>query len=619
MRKMANIVSNVRVTALLCCGTAVLLSACGGGGTSSTTGKMENPALLGTVAVSSVAPIITFSPSVLDFGVVAVGSSSAIKLVTISNTGSANLSFPSDFQVSDSHFTFGGAGNCATNVSYAPGASCTASLVYKPTSTAALTAGMNVTSNASTTPAVLALKAGTASSTPAPIVSFSPAALDFGVVAVGTTSGVKMVTITNTGNANLSFPSDFQVADSRFAFGGAGTCATNINYAPGASCTASLTYKPTSTSAATGTMTVTSNASTTPKVLSLKAGQGSTTTSPYNLYVATTGSDLNAGTSASPFKTISKAATVAKPGYLVHVADGTYRENVVTSTSGTASALITYISDNRWGAKIIAPGTGTTAAWHNKGDYVAIVGFDISGGGAVGINHSGSGDIANNNHVHHIPAAACDGYGGTGIGFDQYNIKSGGTADANLVHDIGPLGTNCFRVQGVYTSIPNVTISNNVIYKVVGYAVTNGHCSYNVKVLNNTMFNNGGTAEGGGVVMTGNTNCTLASKGNVVANNIVYDNVIGLHEEGVSTADVTTYTNNLVYGNKINWGAMRMPHSNDVSADPAFVNYIRTGGGDYRLRSGSAAIGKGSTTYAAPSDFLAKPRGTPVDIGAYEF
>ena len=463
-----------------------------------------------------------------------------------------------------------------------------------------------------------------------PIVTFSPAMMDFGVVAAGTSSAVKVVTITNTGNANLSFPSDFQVADSRFAFGGAGNCATKVNYAPGASCTASLVYKPTSTGAVTGTMSVTSNASTTPTVLTLKAGTTGTTptptptpnpppTSPNNLYVATTGSDSNSGTSAAPFKTISKAATAAKPGYLVHVADGTYRENVVTNTSGTASSYITFISDNKWGAKVVAPGTGTTAAWHNKGDYVAIVGFDISGGGAVGINHSGSGDIANQNHVHNIPAAACDGYGGTGIGFDQYNIKIGGTADSNLVHDIGPLGTNCFRVQGVYTSIPNVTISNNVIYKVVGYAVTNGHCSYNVKVLNNTMFNNGGSAEGGGVVMTGNTNCTLASKGNVVANNIVYDNVIGMHEEGVSTADVTTYTNNLVFGNKINWGSMRMPHSNDVSVNPAFVNYIKAGGGDYRLSSTSPAIGKGSATYAAPADFLGKARGTTVEIGAYEY
>lgn len=620
MRKIAKIVSDVRVNAVLCGSAAVLLSACGGGGASADAPAQK--ALLATSTVSApAAAAISFSPSVLDFGVVTVGTTSAVQVVTLTNTGTANLSFPSDFQLADSRFQFGGAGNCATNVNYAPGASCTASVVYKPTSTGAVTGSMSVTSNVSTTPTVLTLKAGTVA-VAAPIITFSPSALDFGVVAVGTSSAAKVVTLTNTGNANLSFPVDFKVADSHYTFGGLGNCATNVNYAPGASCTASLVYTPTTTGAQAGSMTVTSNASTTPNVLALSGGASTTTTtttSPNNLYVATTGSDSNSGSSTAPFKTISKAATVAKAGYLVHVADGIYRENVVTNTSGTASSYITFISDNKWGAKVVAPATGTTAAWHNNGDYVAIVGFDISGGGAVGINHSGNGDIANQNHVHNIPAAACDGYGGTGIGFDQYNIKSGGTADSNLVHDIGPLGTNCFRVQGVYTSIPNVTISNNVIYKVVGYGVTNGHCSYNVKVVNNTLFNNGGTQEGGGIVMTGNTNCSLASKGNVVANNIVYDNVIGLHEEGVSSADVTTYTNNLVYGNKINWGSMTMPHSNDVSANPAFVNYIKAGGGNYHLASGSPAISKGSATYAAPKDFDGKDRGTTVDIGAYEY
>jgi hypothetical protein len=345
------------------------------------------------------------------------------------------------------------------------------------------------------------------------------------------------------------------------------------------------------------------------------------TTSGSHLYVATTGSDTNSGTQSAPFRTISKAGAVALPNTTVHVAPGTYNENVVTTKSGTASGYITYLSDTKWGAKVVAPGTGTTAAWQNNGDYVAINGFDITGGGAVGINHSGNNDIAKNNHVHHIPAVGCTGYGGTGIGFDQYNLKSGGIADANLVHDIGPLGTNCFRVQGVYTSIPNVTMTNNIIYRVVGYAVTNGHCSYNVKVLNNTMFGNGGTVEGGGVVMTNNTNCSLPSNGNIVANNIIYDNVLGVHEEGVTSGvDVTTYTNNLVYGNTTNYGVMGNPHVNDRTGNPLFVNYIRTGGGNYHLQSTSPAVNTG-TSNSAPAfdmDGVARPQGGAFDIGAYE-
>ncbi|HEU4373550.1 MAG TPA: DUF1565 domain-containing protein [Telluria sp.] len=339
-----------------------------------------------------------------------------------------------------------------------------------------------------------------------------------------------------------------------------------------------------------------------------------------HLYVAPDGSDANPGNKAAPFKTISKAASVAKAGFMIHVADGTYNETITSASSGTKDAYITYVSDNKWGAKIVSPGTGTVAAWHNRGDFVAIVGFDITGRGAVGVNLSGNANIANQNHVHHIPASACDGYGGAGIGFDQFNLKSGGVADANQVHDIGPLGTNCFRVHGIYTAIPNVTISNNVIYRVVGYGVTNGHCSYNVNVLNNTMFNNGGSVEGGGVVMTNNSNCRIASNGNVVANNLIYDSVLGVHEEGVGRADVTVYTNNSVFGNKTNWGQMRNSHSHDVNAEPAFVNYQRDGGGDYRLRRDAPQVAKGSTAYFAPHDFLGRARssGSPVDIGAHQ-
>ena len=58
-----------------------------------------------------------------------------------------------------------------------------------------------------------------------------------------------------------------------------------------------------------------------------------------NYYVATTGSNSNAGTSlASPFLTIQQAANVAQAGDNVYVRGGTYRETVTVPHSGTASA-----------------------------------------------------------------------------------------------------------------------------------------------------------------------------------------------------------------------------------------------------------------------------------------
>ncbi|MET0855359.1 MAG: DUF1565 domain-containing protein, partial [Telluria sp.] len=83
----------------------------------------------------------------------------------------------------------------------------------------------------------------------------------------------------------------------------------------------------------------------------------------YHLYVATTGSDSNPGTKAQPFKTITRAGALAKPSTTVHVAPGTYNGNVLTKVHGTANARIRYVSDTKWGAKII--GTGTEQMWRN--------------------------------------------------------------------------------------------------------------------------------------------------------------------------------------------------------------------------------------------------------------
>jgi hypothetical protein len=57
-----------------------------------------------------------------------------------------------------------------------------------------------------------------------------------------------------------------------------------------------------------------------------------------------------------------------------------------------------------------------------------------------------------------------------------------------------------------------------------------------------------------------------------------------------------------------------------ITADPQFVNYQANGTGDYRLKSTSPAIDKGTATSAPTTDIdcYARPRGAAHDIGAYE-
>jgi len=57
---------------------------------------------------------------------------------------------------------------------------------------------------------------------------------------------------------------------------------------------------------------------------------------------ASGGSDSNAGTLASPFATIQRAATLATAGDTVFIRAGTYRETITPTHSGTVAARITY-------------------------------------------------------------------------------------------------------------------------------------------------------------------------------------------------------------------------------------------------------------------------------------
>jgi Right handed beta helix region/Carbohydrate binding module (family 6)/Secretion system C-terminal sorting domain/Protein of unknown function (DUF1565) len=85
------------------------------------------------------------------------------------------------------------------------------------------------------------------------------------------------------------------------------------------------------------------------------------------IHVAVTGSDTNSGTLASPFKTISKAASVAQPSDVVIIHAGTYREYVDPPTGGTSDAdRITFKAAA--GDKVFVKGSEVINTWVDNGD-----------------------------------------------------------------------------------------------------------------------------------------------------------------------------------------------------------------------------------------------------------
>ena len=197
------------------------------------------------------APEVSLSPVSLSFSSTTVGATSAVEYSTLKNRGTATLTFSNNFAISGP-FAFGGEGTC--NLTVAPGASCTISVVFKPTAEGTASGAITLSDNAGTQ--TLALSgSGTAPVT----VNLSPTSLSFPSTAVGASSAIEYSTLTNTGSTILTFSNNFAISGP-FAFGGAGTC--NLSVAPGAGCTISVVFKPTTSGAATGAVTLIDNVGT---------------------------------------------------------------------------------------------------------------------------------------------------------------------------------------------------------------------------------------------------------------------------------------------------------------------------------------------------------------------
>lgn len=378
--------------------------------------------------------------------------------------------------------------------------------------------------------------------------------------------------------------------------------------------TTTTTTAPTTTTTAPTTTTTTAPTTTT-----------TASTSANNYYVATTGSDSNAGTQSAPFRTIMKASTVTKPDTTVHVAPGTYAEAITTTANGTASGRIRYVSDTKWGAKIVPVANGTVM-WKADGGYTDIDGFEINGTGSAsareGVELTGGNSSVKNSWVHHIAenASVCDSGGGAALNAHQYRGAAFNNYDftGNLVHNIGG---SCSFIQGIYHSSSG-TVKNNIVYA-TNYGIHLYHDDHDINVVNNTVFAN--RAFGivyGGCAEAYNSGCPTS--GINIYNNIVYDNEGGIAGPNASEdTGSNSIKNNLIYGNRTNFdmsSAAVSQTSGTIAADPQFVSYNRTGGGDYHLKSSSPAIDKGLSTYAPATDYsgAARLKGAAIDQGAYE-
>ncbi len=183
------------------------------------------------------APAATVSPSSLGFSSQIVGTTSAAKTVTLTNSGTGPLTMSNISTAAP----FSQTNNCTT---LAAGAFCTINVSFSPSAVGTATGTLTINDNAGTQTVSLSGR-GTGP------VQISPNELNFGSVPVGTTSAPQTTTVSNGGSAIVTITGI--TASSGYSISGT-TCGSTL--AGGSNCTVSVVFSPTTAGSDDGSLSV---------------------------------------------------------------------------------------------------------------------------------------------------------------------------------------------------------------------------------------------------------------------------------------------------------------------------------------------------------------------------
>jgi hypothetical protein len=211
-----------------------------------------NPADIGAVECQGTActgpvpaPIASVTPTTLTFASQVTGTTSASQFVTLSNTGNATLTGVTLSGLTAEFQRVTGAQNCpAAPFNLAQASTCRIYVTFTPSATGARTASLGITAGNATVTGSPVTLSGTGAA-PTHIATVSPSPLAFGNWAGGTTSSALSVTVTNTGNSQLTgltytFGGGAPQPFSRANGGAGGTCGVTLN--ANATCTVNVVF-----------------------------------------------------------------------------------------------------------------------------------------------------------------------------------------------------------------------------------------------------------------------------------------------------------------------------------------------------------------------------------------
>jgi FtsP/CotA-like multicopper oxidase with cupredoxin domain len=207
-------------------------------------------------------PVATITPTSLAFGNQVLNVASAPKLITVTNTGNGTLNI-TNIALAGTNASQFAMNRSACGTTLASGVSCTISVTFTPTSTGNKTARVAFSSNSSGTPTINIQLTGSGQR-----FGVTPQALDFGTLAVNTTSANQFVTINNantTAITGLQFTFTGNTTDfARVTVGVTNSCGTTL--AAGANCRVYIAFTPKASGARAATLTIRSSSTLVPTV-----------------------------------------------------------------------------------------------------------------------------------------------------------------------------------------------------------------------------------------------------------------------------------------------------------------------------------------------------------------
>ncbi len=353
------------------------------------------------------------------------------------------------------------------------------------------------------------------------------------------------------------------------------------------------------------------------------------------------GTDANTGLSeATAFFSVARCASIVKPGDTCVVKKGTYTEDVLLRNSGTASSRITF--RNFPGDRPLLDFIGTSGNSRFEllssnfrsipMSYVTIEGFEIASGEINGLKYYfGTELIIRNNHFRDNPGGYC--LLGSAYRVRIENNRFTRCSSAILITgQQNVIVNNIFEQNGGIAinaqayPFDSATFTDPLFFDFRDNVLAHNILAYNARE---------------GITLSSSVGGTVVN--NLISNNIFYENCrscSGGRPQGIRyfspDGNGDRINNNLFFATAggivplLGEGARFQTTQYTESANffnvqnPLFVNAPTTPPqlADYHLQSGSPAIDRGTSLInIVPQDFdgNSRPRGTEVDMGAFEF